>query len=302
MNRKQITTFLSLIETESMSKTAKILDITQSTVSSRISSLEEEVNAILLKRGRGVKGTKPTINGKSFALIARAWLELFEQTENWQKDSSHATLVIGSLETLNTCIFSNFYSQIIERKDELKIKLQIRTRIASGLYDLVKDHGIDLGLTVHPIFNETVSVQPLFSEEYRLVCPCGIVCAPTESVEISSLDIRNEVYLPWEQYFNEWHEETIGLASDAVISADLLPLANIFMLNPQNWIIAPQSAANEIARYTGKQVRKLRIAPQERTCYLIKNKTPIYDRVRSMNLIEAELIKYLKTIDCIKML
>lgn len=65
-----IETFLDLIETRSFHRTAERLQITQSTVSSRLQALETAVGARLFVRSRA--GTAPTTEGKRFEPHARA--------------------------------------------------------------------------------------------------------------------------------------------------------------------------------------------------------------------------------------
>jgi DNA-binding transcriptional LysR family regulator len=70
MQIELIDTFLDLIETRSFHRTAERLDVTQSTVSSRVLALETAVGARLFVRSRA--GTEPTTEGKRFEPHARA--------------------------------------------------------------------------------------------------------------------------------------------------------------------------------------------------------------------------------------
>lgn len=296
MDYEQIKTFLSIVETESISETANSLDVSQSTISNRLRSLEEELNTILFSRGRGKRGTKITENGKSFIPLAQAWLDLYLRTGNWVTSSIENTVIIGSLETLNTCVFAPFYEQFAG-KSQKQIKLQIRTRVASTLYEMLKYHEIDFGLTVHAIFYPTIDLVPLFSEDYVAVVPKGWPLDAQKLVNLKELALSSEILLPWDQYFLAWHEEQIGLVRDSCISVDLLPLAIRYMTSPERWMIAPYSAAKTISELTGKKLAFLEQSPPVRTCYLITHKQPIYDKIQSINYVLDELLRYIGTLD-----
>lgn len=297
MNQDQIKTFLSIVETESISETSKSLNLSQSTISNRLLSLEEELNTILFKRGRGKRGTKITENGKGFIPIAQAWMDLFLRTHSWKASPTQNTIIIGSLETLNTCIFAPFYEQFTCSKIKNSIKLQIRTRAASILYEMLKYHEIDFGMTVHPIFYPTIDLIPLFSENYVVVAPAGFKVGPDRVIDLDRLDVSCEILLPWDQYFAAWHEKQIGLTSDTCINVDLLPLAIKYLTPPRRWMIAPYSAAKTVCQCTDKQIYHLERRPPDRTCYLIKHKQPIYDKIRSINHVVEALMKYIHTLD-----
>lgn len=79
-----IETFLDLMETRSFNRTAERLNITQSTVSHRIKSLEAQFNRKLFTRNKG--GTVPTASGLRFLDHARTlqhqWHEATRAVEN----------------------------------------------------------------------------------------------------------------------------------------------------------------------------------------------------------------------------
>ena len=64
-----IDTFLDLMETNSFNRTAERLGVKQSTISTRIQSLESQLGASLFERSRA--GTRPTAAGLSFLTHAR---------------------------------------------------------------------------------------------------------------------------------------------------------------------------------------------------------------------------------------
>ncbi|MBX2856189.1 MAG: LysR family transcriptional regulator, partial [Rhodobacteraceae bacterium] len=77
-----IETFIDIMETRSFNRTAERLQVTQSTVSHRVRSLEASLGKPLLVRGRG--GAAPTQAGVRFhehaLMLRRQWREAVRQT------------------------------------------------------------------------------------------------------------------------------------------------------------------------------------------------------------------------------
>lgn len=84
MNAELIDTFLDLAETRSFNRTADRLGITQSTVSSRIASLERSVGGRLFTRSRA--GTALTTTGLRFEpharILRRSWVEALRASQD----------------------------------------------------------------------------------------------------------------------------------------------------------------------------------------------------------------------------
>ena len=77
MNYLQIEAFLKTIELGSMTKAANALFISQSTLSGRITQLEEEIGVELFSRGHGSKGVVLTPKGINFIDYAKKILILW---------------------------------------------------------------------------------------------------------------------------------------------------------------------------------------------------------------------------------
>lgn len=69
MNFLGIETFLAIIETRSLTKATEILHVSQSTVSHRLKSLEQEINTVLIEHKKGHKTITLTPKGEEFISI-----------------------------------------------------------------------------------------------------------------------------------------------------------------------------------------------------------------------------------------
>ena len=68
MNQAEIETFLMIVKTKNITKTAENLFLSQPTVSHRLKLLEDELNVKLLNRKKGYKQIELTTQGEEYRL------------------------------------------------------------------------------------------------------------------------------------------------------------------------------------------------------------------------------------------
>jgi DNA-binding transcriptional LysR family regulator len=94
MTYYQIETFLTVANLHNLSVAANVLHVTQSTISHRISSLEDELGMILIERQKGHKQTMITTLGEKFVPVAQQWKDLWEETQTIKKKEQQSVLHI----------------------------------------------------------------------------------------------------------------------------------------------------------------------------------------------------------------
>ena len=110
MNIQNITAFLAIVHTGTISKAAQELYLTQSAVSHRLKSLEDEINAQLIIRFQGRQGIKLTAKGEEFIPIAERWLSLLQDTHRLSETNNERRyLSIASVDSLNVYLFPPLY-------------------------------------------------------------------------------------------------------------------------------------------------------------------------------------------------
>ena len=75
MNLAEIETFLTIVNTKSITRTADLLFLSQPTVSHRLTSLENELGFPLVIRQKGHKQVELTAKGTDFIILADVPLE-----------------------------------------------------------------------------------------------------------------------------------------------------------------------------------------------------------------------------------
>ena len=111
---KEVETFLELFRTRNITRTAELMYVSQSTVSNRLKSLENELGCQLIVRTRGHRVVQLTRQGEEFIQIAERWKELFDETERLKASSLSALRIATGESTYYTWI-APFSAQFLRR-------------------------------------------------------------------------------------------------------------------------------------------------------------------------------------------
>lgn len=161
-----IKTFLSIVETGSLVKASKQLNITQSTVTSRLKSLEDEIGQTLLHRKKS--GMVLTSSGIKFKQYAEAISHM------WQQAIMETSLPEGMQSICNLgCepdLWSNLGRKLANtiRHDYSTTALTIRQGDAMQLDNLLGKGQIDAAISYRTTTLENASVHQLNSEKLSL--------------------------------------------------------------------------------------------------------------------------------------
>ena len=100
MNDEVLETYLNIVKTHSLTKTAENMFISQSAVSNRLISLEKELNVKLIERSPGQKGILLTQKGEEFVEFAKRHQELNRQIQDWSRGDVTEVLRVASVISL----------------------------------------------------------------------------------------------------------------------------------------------------------------------------------------------------------
>ena len=114
MNLAEIETFLTIVNTKSITRTADLLFLSQPTVSHRLNSLENELGFPLVIRNKGHKQVELTPKGMDFVVLAERWMSLWKETLTLQHNQERMLLTIGCTDSLNIAVFAPLYDEILQ--------------------------------------------------------------------------------------------------------------------------------------------------------------------------------------------
>lgn len=168
MELKQIETFLQVVADGNMSKAADALYITQSTVSYRLRTLEDELGTVLIERKKGTQNITLTSSGKKFIPLAQEWFDVYKKIQVFCVEDKAARLYVAAPESLNF-LLSDAYKQL--RRQEPQVCLTVITANSEQIIQMIRQKQIDVGFSYLPFQAdgiETIEVGrfPLVVVEY----------------------------------------------------------------------------------------------------------------------------------------
>jgi len=272
MNISNIQTFLSVANHQSLSVAASMLYLSQPTVSARLQQLEEELGVTLIVRKKGVRTVELTPQGTAFIPLAERWMALEAETAGFAKEQYLAPLTIACPDSLNNYLFPELYRQLLQ--PDRNLALRIRTQQSPEIFRLLETREADVGFVFYLSRSSNVRCEPVLSEPMVLLCGRDTQL-PEGAVSPKQLDPRKELYLPWSQDIQIWHDSWWSPSVRPFVYVDNVALLTIYLDEPGTWAFCPASVADAFARENrAVTVRPLTEGPPNRICYMLTERMP----------------------------
>ena len=296
MNFTDIETFLMIVKTKSITKSAENLFLTQPTISHRLKTLENELNFQLVIRKKGFKSIELTSKGEEFVSIAERWISLWNEMKVLEQDPGKLFLTIGCIDTLNSTIMTPFYQKLLHA--DPPVNLNIRTHQSFEIYDLLEKHDIDIGIVFHNLYFKNIISEPLVEEPFYIVQPKEN-CIKKRSVHIEELDVRKELFFNWHDNYRIWHDQWIKRTERSFVQVDTFQMLLGFMQTGEYWMIAPTSVIRELAKCDLFHFSEIanKPGPPKRITYRIRHKIPSISNSRAVELFNELLTDYLEQVN-----
>lgn len=271
MNLNSIKCFLAIADLQNISRAAEKLYMSQSTVSHRLKLLEEELGCELIDRGQGQRSSLLTPKGEAFLPLARRWMKLNQDTQNFKKVSPFPAITVGCVDSLNMFFFHPLYIRIIDQ--ELPLTLHLKTHSSPELYKRMENGAIDIAFTIEHIRSKNIVTEPLFKEDLLLVCPPGYL--PEGPVYPGMLDPSEELLIDWgTSEFELWHDHWWSPSITPFLEINAPSFAMRFICNRTCWMVVPISVAQYCHKAYGLDIHPLTDPPPQRICYKLTPRHP----------------------------
>ncbi|MEQ8356059.1 MAG: LysR family transcriptional regulator [Kiloniellaceae bacterium] len=187
-------TFLAVVDSGSFVEAAKRVYVTQSTVSTRIRTLEERLGKALFERSKA--GAALTPAGAQFHKHAVAMVRIWEQArlEVSLPAGYEAALTIGGQYSLWDGFLLDWLARMRARAPEVAIRTL--SGVSSGLMQRLVEGTLDIGVMYTPQSRPGFELEMLFEEELVLV---------SSEARPSSRPVRNYIYIDWGPEFQADH-------------------------------------------------------------------------------------------------
>lgn len=239
MTHAEIEAFLTVCEMKNITRAAEALYIGQSALSSRLKALEKETGCSLLVRGKGLRTVELTREGEEFYELALQYREIMSKMMEVGHRSQTGVLRVSTVNSLGTYLFPAVYENYLEKTGGMELVVQDMRFYEAA--DSVERGQTDLAFVTDDFGSSAVEIQPVFSEKMVLVCAAD--SAYREPVDISVLDVRNEVCCNWCEPFSQWHGETFGKKAVPTLFLEMMNQMELFLAKSGNWAVVPYTAA-----------------------------------------------------------
>ncbi|BAQ16592.1 MULTISPECIES: LysR family transcriptional regulator [Methyloceanibacter] len=187
-------TFLTIVRTQSFIRAAEQLNVSQTTVSARIRSLEEKLGRTLFVRNKS--GASLTPAGEQFLRYAPTFVQLWERARHQVAvpPGHRAVLAVGGELIL-------WHPWMLEwlhwmRKTAPEIALRVQVGLPESLMEQVTNGVLDLAILYAPQNRPGVRVELLLEEKLVLV---------TTDPDMTAFPPENYVYVDWGAEFASHH-------------------------------------------------------------------------------------------------
>ena len=185
MNLKQLEAFARVAETKSFSTAAKMLFLTQPTVSAHIASLEKELNTCLLIRN--TKGVALSEAGKELYAYTEQMLELEQKIRErfgLTGRQSGSVLRIAASTIPSQYLLPDIMARF--RKEYPDEQLKLFETDSSGVVDMILSHKADVGFTGTVLERGSCTYIPFYQDELVILTPAAERYRARKDADIAS--------------------------------------------------------------------------------------------------------------------
>lgn len=255
--------FLTICRAKSISRAAEELFVSQSSLSVRLRTLENELGTTLLLRKKGQREIALTKSGKEFYEIALDYEKVINRIERMRKQHEKK-LNVSSVNSLGTYILPECYELFMEKHPDVSLEIQ-EQEFREACKSILQGR-TDLAFNTSKNVPDRLGAMPAFSEDCVLIC--SEKSAYPETVSAHMLNIKNEIYVNWYNGFDAFHASVFGNDSPQ-LRLDMMSQLEMFIKKPNAWAIVPASVAQGLAQSAGICILKTDFALPKRVVYCI---------------------------------
>lgn len=186
---RQLEIFVTISRTESVSRAAEALSLSQSATSTALSELERQFDLQLFDR----VGKSLRINETGRQLLPRA-VELLDRAHEiealLQGHAGFGYMKIGATLTVGNYLATLLVARFLQEHPESRIQLQVHN--TSAIVQQIINHELDLGLIEGDTHHPDIEVQPWIADELVVFSAPGHPLA-----KVSNISVEQLLQEPW---------------------------------------------------------------------------------------------------------
>lgn len=284
MTENEIVAFLSVVKNGTISGAAEELYLSQPALSRRLASLEEQLGCKLLIRHKGQRFIELTQTGKAFISLAQRWQSLLAESTTLSTLADIPELRMGSVGSVCNLLLPPVLQHFLQVYPECK--LNIFQHHSSECYEHLEKSTLDFALISDDVYSKDVETTPAFKSNFYLLSRKDY---GSEPVAPNTLNAKEEIRIPWTPEYDLWHDYWFSSTSQAHIILDQMPILEYFLVNTDNWAIAPAYVAKLMHDKHNILPRSLTQPPPDEIIYYLQPKET--GKINSYNAKFLQLLK-----------
>ena len=275
MNSMEIETFLAICRHKSISRASEELFISQSSLSTRLKSLEERLGCQLLLRGKGSREVILTPWGQAFYELALQYSRITEKMETLGRSALVESINISTIYSVGTHLLLPVVERFLQKYPKMRLGIQdLRAEMAVSSLICGKT---DIAFTTSKIQTTQIVATPFLSDPMVLIC--SVESDFPDVVSLDMLSQRDEAYVLWSAECEYWHNSVFGTKTPPAITVELDNQISLFVSKYNKWAFAPLSVAKSLTQNPGIRQCKTDFRMPNRTVYILRDR----DRAETEN-------------------
>ena len=186
MTLQELRYLVALADTGHFGQAAEACFVSQSTLSTGVKKLEDDLGVVLFDRS--LKRVSPTPIGREIVDSARRMVEeaaRIREVVSLAQEPMDRTVHLGVIPTLGPYYLPHVLTSV--RAAHPRLRLLLREEMTPHMLTHLAEGKLDAGLLALPILDPALEVRPLFEEPFLAAVPADHALAKSRSVAIDTL-------------------------------------------------------------------------------------------------------------------
>ncbi|WP_283607015.1 LysR family transcriptional regulator [Faecalispora anaeroviscerum] len=278
MTELEIQAFLMVVKAGSITAAAQQLYVTQPALSRRIHALEAELGYSLMERKKGMRSVELTLRGKAFVTVAEKMLAVWSEAKELAQFDSSKIFHISSVGSVSTYILPPVFLRFMKNNPDCR--LVFHNHHSREAYEYIENRQTDMAFISDTQFSRAVETVPAFREKMLLIS--NEVPGLWSEVHPSTLNVNQEIRLPWNPEYDLWHDYWFGANAVSKVILDQMSLLEDLLNEKNTWAVVPASVADKLTQNEQITLHQLLDAPSDRIIYYVVPKNQKNEYVQKL--------------------
>ncbi len=268
MTDLQIEAFLSICRHKNISKAAEELYISQSSLSTRLKTLEDSLGCALLLRSKGSREIALTAQGEAFYGLALQHQALLRKMETVRDREREEVLRVSAINSVSSYLLPPVFARFA--KERPSIRLFIQDMEAEAACRSLLRGTTDLAFSTSKVQTERIVSTPFLADPLVVICPAEADLP--DPVPFERLKAEREVYIRLSADQEYWHETSFGSTALPKARVEVADQLRLFLTDPGDWAIVPQTVADRLCAVPGLCQRRPAFSVPDRYLYVLRSR------------------------------